>query len=125
MGPAPASCTCTNQSKQRFQPNLPGSELATSSDIGQCHSPCFLSASTTDDSLFPAFSVVVDTLSAFGTLHNQNVQMPYDDSTLADPSTLAYDYVAPSLANHDLFDTPLYIEPNGFVEPSNNSIPCP
>ena len=51
--------------------------------------------------------------------------MPYDDSTLADPNTLAYDYVAPSLANHHFFDTPFYIEPNGFVEPSNNSFPCP
>ena len=50
--------------------------------------------------------------------------MPYNDSTLADSNTLAYDYVAPSLANHHFFDTPFCIEPNGSIEPSNNSFPC-
>ena len=67
---------------------------------------------------------MADTLSAIGTLHNQDVRMPYNDSTLADLNTLAYDYVAPSLANHYHFDAPSYIEPNSFIEPSNNSFPC-
>ena len=56
---------------------------------------------------------MADALSAFGTFYNQDAGIPYNDSTLADPNTLAYDYVAPSLANH----------PNGFVGPSYNIFP--
>ena len=51
--------------------------------------------------------------------------MPYDDSTLADPNTLVYDNVAPSLANYHFLDTSFYIEPNGLVEPSNNPFSYP
>ena len=47
------------------------------------------------------------------------------DPMLADPNTLAYEYVVPSLANYHFFDTPTYIEPSGFVEPSNKPFPCP
>jgi len=67
---------------------------------------------------------VADTLSASGTLHNEDVRMPYNDSTLADPDALAYDYVTPSLANHYYFDAPFYIELNSFIEPPKNSFPC-
>lgn len=49
--------------------------------------------------------------------------MPYDDITLADPNTLAYDYMAPSLANPHCFDTPFYIDPNSVVGPSDSSFP--
>lgn len=66
---------------------------------------------------------MADALSAFDTFHNEDARMPYDGSTLAEPKTLAYDYVEPSLANHHFFDTPFYVEPNGFVGPSNNSFP--